>query len=436
MEHDLLIINAFFYDPTWPVPINKGFLSINNGLITGFGRMSELPAISARKTIEAENTLAMPGLINSHNHAAMTLFRGLADDLPLMIWLNEHIFPAEAQFVSEEMVYWCSKLAAAEMIMSGTTTVADGYFHEDQAAQAFADAGIRAIAAQGVIDFPAPGVPDPTKNVSSVADFINRWQDHELITPAVFCHSPYTCSAQTVKNAKDLAAKTSSRFFIHLAETEFEVRKSKEEYEVSPVKYLHQLGVLDESTVCVHSVWLDDEDLQILRDSGATVATCPESNMKLASGIAPLKEMLELGLTTGIGTDGCASNNNLDLFQEMNTCAKLHKVKNLDPTVLTAREVLKMATIGGAEVLGIAETTGSLEIGKRADLILLDLKAPHLTPFYKPESLLVYAAGGQDVTTVIINGKLIMENRQILSFDLTECMKQVDRLSKKITKPI
>jgi 5-methylthioadenosine/S-adenosylhomocysteine deaminase len=392
--------------------------------------MAELPAaITAKKTIDGAGCLLMPGLVNTHTHAPMTLFRGLADDLPLMTWLNEHIFPAEAKSVNPEMVYWCSKLAAAEMILAGTTTVADGYFLEDRVAQAFADCGLRAVAAQGVIDFPAPGVPDPTQNITAAAQFIDDWQNrNDLVTPAVFCHSPYTCSTDTLKRAKDIARQKNVKLFVHVAETKAEVEQLQEQHGTTPVRYLDSLGILDRDTLCVHCVWLDEEEIAILAQRGTGVSTCPQSNMKLGSGIAPLKELLKKNIPVGLGTDGCASNNTLDLFREMDLCAKLHKVKELDPTALPAGQILQMATWRGAEVLGLQEKIGSLAPGKTADLVLLDLQQPHLQPFYS-QDLLVYAANGADVSTVIINGRLVLENRRILTFDVQEVMERVRELA-------
>jgi 5-methylthioadenosine/S-adenosylhomocysteine deaminase len=413
--------------------VDNGFLHVKDGRIAAQGLMAELPAeIVPERSIDGAGSLLMPGLINTHTHAPMTLFRGLADDLELMTWLNEHIFPAEAKSVNPEMVYWCSKLAAAEMILSGTTTVADGYFLAEDVARAFTDCGLRSIVAQGVIDFPAPGVPDPAKNVAAAIKFIEVWKDkNELLTPAVFCHSPYTCSAATLQRAKEMARQKNVKLFVHVAETRGEAEQLQEQHGATPVRYLDSLGILDRDTVCVHCVWLDDEDIKILARSNASVSTCPQSNMKLGAGIAPLKELLDKKITVGLGTDGCASNNTLDLFQEMDLCAKLHKVKDLEPTALPAGQILKMATYGGAELLGLQQKTGSLEKGQAADLILLDLQQPHLQPFYNPD-LLVYAATGADVTGVIINGRLVMENRRILTFDVDETMARVRKLAENL----
>lgn len=434
LNHDLLIINAaLLAKPADRHLQEASYLAVANGAIAGIGKMTDLPTgFSADRVIDAGGNLVMPGLINCHSHGAMTLFRGLADDLPLMTWLNEHIFPAEARLVDAEMVYWCSKLAAAEMIMGGTTLVADAYFYEDAAARAFGEAGLRTVAAQGIIDFPAPGVPDPKQNITAAADFLKAWQGKSpLLTPALFCHSPYTCSPDTLQRAKALARNTGSLFFIHLAETREEAKQLMEHHGRTPVELLHGLGLLDELTICVHCVWLTERDIALLGETRAKVVTCPESNMKLASGIAPLSRLLDAGITVGLGTDGCASNNDLDLFQEMGSCARLHKVADLEPTHLPAATVLGMATGMGADVLGLAGHTGRLAEGLRADCIILDRKQPHLTPFHNPETL-VYAGRGSDVSTVLIDGKIVMQDRRILSFDLAETMRHVRRLAKRV----
>jgi len=435
MQYDILIINSTILplNPGMDELIHHGYVAIMSGKIAALGPMAELADKGGAVTIiDGRGKLVMPGLVNTHTHAPMTLFRGMADDLPLMTWLQEHIFPAEARSVNPEMVYWCAKLAAAEMILSGTTTVADGYFHEDRVAEAFVESGLRAVAAQGVIDFPAPGVPDPVRNVEAALEFIEHWQDKSaLVTPAVFCHSPYTCSPETLHRAKETARRKKVTFFVHVAETQSEVQQAKEQHRTTPLRYLDGLGILDKDTVCVHCVWLEAEEIEILARTGAGVSTCPQSNMKLGSGTAPLKEMLASGIPVGLGTDGCASNNRLDLFFEMDLCAKLHKVKDLDPTALPAQTVLRMVTLGGAEVLGLENDTGSLTPGKEADLILLDIKQPHLQPFYHPD-LLVYGASGADVSTSIIGGRLVMHNRRVLTLDVDETMIKVRKLAERL----
>jgi 5-methylthioadenosine/S-adenosylhomocysteine deaminase len=395
--------------------------------------MRELPPASGCRRIDASGCLVLPGLINTHNHAAMTLFRGLADDLPLMTWLQEHIFPAEARFVNEDMVYWSAMLAAAEMILAGTTCVADGYFHEDAAAEAFCEAGLRAVAAQGVIDFPAPGVPDPGRNVAAAAAFVERWHNrHPLLTPGIFCHSPYTCSPKTLQQAKALASERGAPFFIHVAETRDEVGIIGERYGCTPVAHLANLGILDRHTICVHGIWLTAADMDLLARTGAGVAVCPSSHMKLACGIAPVRDLLARRIPVGLGTDGCASNNTLDMFREMDLCAKLQKASRLEPTALPAGEILSMATRGGAALLGLEKQIGILAPGRKADLIVLDMAKPHLTPCYRGASHLVYAAGGADVRDVIIAGQLVMAGRKLLTIDVREAMARVRALARNV----
>jgi 5-methylthioadenosine/S-adenosylhomocysteine deaminase len=400
-------------------------MTVSGGRIEDIGRMDGIGEIDADLVIDAGCGVVLPGLVNSHCHAAMTLFRGMADDLELMAWLNDHIFPAEAKHVNPEMVYWCAKLGAAEMLLSGTTTVADGYFFEDEAARAFTGAGMRAVAAQGVVDFPVPGVADPADNIGSAVRFMDTWLGRdELITPAVFAHAPYTCSNRTLQKAKEETRRRGLPFFIHVAETEAELSLIREARGRSPVKHLDALGVLDEQTVCVHCVWVDDEDMDILARCRSGIVLCPQSNMKLASGMAPLAGMLDRQLIVGLGTDSAASNNSLDLFREMDLCAKMQKVRNLDPVAGKAGEVLRMATGNGAAVLGFGPQGGTLRIGAPADLIVVDRNSPHLQPFYGPD-LLVYAAVGSDVRHVIVNGRLVVQDRGLLTMDLGETMDRV-----------
>jgi 5-methylthioadenosine/S-adenosylhomocysteine deaminase len=440
MSDDILIINATVLSmagSSRPRLEADSYLYIQAGRISSMGRMAELPqTIHSRvmeHRIDAMGMLAMPGLINGHTHGAMTLFRGLADDLPLMTWLNKHIFPAEARHVDAEMVYWCTKLAAAEMILAGTTSCGDGYFYEDAAAKAFLETGLRAVAAQGIIDYPAPGVPDPAANISAARKFLETWQGRDdRVRPAVFAHSPYTCSADTLKKAKGLAREFHVPFFIHVAETREESRQIRVQHGLATVRYLEALELLDQDTVCVHCVWLEPEEIELLVRSGTKVVTCPTSNMKLGAGVAPVVTLLAGGAIVGLGTDGSASNNKLDLFAEMSQCANLHKVHHLDPTVTPAREILKMATVNGARVLGLGNDIGELAPGKKADIILLDLHQPHLVPMYTAD-LLVYGAVGADVTTVIIDGHLIMRERKILSFDVEETMVKVLEYSKAVS---
>jgi len=392
-------------------------------------------AYRAKKVLDRPDTLIMPGLINTHTHLAMTCFRGLADDLPLMTWLQQHIFPAEARHVSPEMVYAGSLLAMAEMILSGTTTFCDGYFFVDSVARAARDAGMRAVVSQGFIDFPTPDTPDPSRRLDNVERLLDSWGSASpLIRPALFCHSPYTCSPETLARIKEAARKAGVLYLVHLSETREEVALIQERYGKRPALHLNELGVLDEDTLAVHCVWLDEEEQEVLADRGVRVSHAPQSNMKLAAGIAPVPAMQDRGIPVALGTDGSASNNDLDLFREMDTAAKIHKVATGNPTVMDARQVVRMATAEGARALGLADRIGALEVGKAADLIILDLNQPHLTPMYSPYSHLVYAASGADVLTTIINGRIVMENRKLCTLDPEAVMEEVEGIAKHIRK--
>ncbi len=405
------------------------WLLIEGNTIHSFGEMEEIPSTPDAQHIDGTGKIVMPGLINAHNHCAMSLFRGLADDLELSEWLNEHIFPAEANNVTPEMVYWCSKLAAAEMILSGTTTVADGYFYENQAARAFLETGMRAVPAQGIIDFPAPGVPDPTKNIEAAENFLQEWQNRDQrITPALFAHSPYTCSPETLQRAKALAQKYHTTFFIHAAESRHEQQILLNPQGSSPIKHLAALELLDNETVLIHGIWLDDADRELISKSLAGIVICPSSHFKLASGIAEVPEMEQQGIRTGLGTDGCASNNNLDMFQEMDLLAKSQKLRTLDATALPASHALRAATTGNAALLGL-DKVGKIATGYKADLILLDMQQPHLQPCYS-QDFLVYNATGADVETVIINGDIVLKEREFTSLDVEECMAEVRTLAR------
>jgi len=408
--------------------IHDGFLAVSDDIITDMGTMNHAPNLPAARVVDGTGKLMMPGLINGHNHCAMTLFRGLADDLALTEWLHDHIFPAEKQHVSREMVYWCSRLAAAEMLLSGTTCVADGYFFSGEAARALRDCGMRAVIGHGVVDFPAPSVPDPAKNIDTVASFLNEWYGADpLITPAVFAHAPYTCSPKTLTRAKALADKYGVKFFTHLAESQREAEMIIDLKAETPLGHLAELDLLDSNVVLIHAIWLNDADLDQLAASGAHVVTCPQSNMKLASGIARIPEMMARGIGVGLGTDGCASNNSLDMFREMDIFAKLHKLSHLDATTIPARHALAAATSANAELLGLPNL-GRLAIGSTADLVLIDLNQPHLTPLYSPD-LLVYGASGRDVDSVMVNGTMVVEKRQIVSFDLNETLARIREMA-------
>jgi 5-methylthioadenosine/S-adenosylhomocysteine deaminase len=391
------------------------------------------PCPKAVEIIDAGNCLIMPGLINSHSHLAMTLFRGYADDLPLNDWLYKKIFPAEASHLDPENVYWGSLLGCMEMIASGTTGLIDGYFFQDATARAVQDAGLRALVAQGVIDYPAPGVPDPEKNLIAGREFIERWLNvSDLITPGLFCHSPVTCSADTLRGAMDISMEYLLPIQIHLSETTYEVEEIIKRTGQRPVPYLKGLGMLKKSLIAAHSIHLNDNEIDLLCGAGVSIVHAPESNMKLASGVARIPEMLRRGMTVGIGTDGCASNNNLDLFKEMDSAAKLGKVFTGNPVNMDARTVLKMATSHGARIMGLENETGTIEKGKKADIIVVDLNSPHMVPLYNPLSAMVYSAEGSDVRDVIVNGKILMKGRKFQTLDQEKVMERVRAISIRI----
>ncbi|VBB42573.1 5-methylthioadenosine/S-adenosylhomocysteine deaminase 2 [uncultured Desulfatiglans sp.] len=417
-------------------PLEKATIRIGSGRIIGIDTAPEGPAadVEALDHIDATGCIVMPGLVNAHTHAAMTLFRGYADDLPLQQWLFERIFPAEAAFLSDDTVYWGALLGCLEMIASGTTCFADGYFFQDATARAVHEAGLRAVIAQGVIDFPAPGVPDPADNIREACSFMKRWQGaSDRITPGIFCHSPMTCSAATLKAGAEAAERYGTPFQIHLSETRGEVDQILHQTAKRPVFYLDDLGVLNDRMTAAHAVHLDRDEMGLIKERGVRLVNVPESNMKLASGVAPVIGFLRLGIPMGLGTDGCCSNNNLDMFQEMDTAAKVSKVFSADPVALTARDVLRMATSLGAAVLGLEDRVGTVEAGKAADLIVIDLQKPHLRPVYDPYSALVYAASGGDVRDTIVQGRILMRNRSFVTLDANEIMRKVSAIAQRIT---
>lgn len=416
-------------------PIPGARVLISKGRITDIGKTDEvkLPSDGRFEIINARDAIIMPGLINTHTHSAMTLFRGMADDLPLKQWLFQKIFPAEAKFLSPETVYWGALLGCLEMIASGTTCFADGYFFQDQTVRAAHDAGLRGLIAQGVIDFPAPGIPDPGENIKTAREFIDRWIGFsDLIIPGIFCHSPLTCSSQTLSKALNISKKYNLPLQIHLSETAEEVHEIIKRYGKRPVHYLDQLGLIDRSLIAAHGVHLNNKEIKLLKKKGVKVVHVPESNMKLSSGVASISRMLKTGLTLGLGTDGCSSNNDLDLLSEMDSAAKLAKVFDLNPLSLNAGEVLKMATTGGATVMGLEKEIGTLEKGKRADIIVVDLNQPHLCPLYDPISALVYSANGADVKDVIVDGRVLMKERKFTTINADEVMGKVKEISQRL----
>jgi len=410
--------------------IENGCLGIEGDSITYLGREAK-GTINTVNTIDAKGGLILPGLINGHTHAAMTLFRGLADDLPLMDWLNHYIFPVESR-MDNDFVYLGASLACAEMIMSGTTTFCDMYLFEDETARAAQSIGIRCLVGEVLYDFDSPNYGPVEKGLQYTESLINKWRDDPLVSIAVEPHAPFTCSPELLTATNEMALKYQVPLIIHLAETHSEVNEIQKRYGKRPVEHLRSLGLLGPHLIADHCVHLNDHEIDVMAECKVNVIHNPESNMKLASGIAPIPKMLASGIHVGLGTDGCASNNNLDLLVEMDMAAKLHKVATMDPTTMNALTVLRMATIDGAKALGMDQDIGSLETGKKADIIIININKPHLTPMYNPYSHIVYAARGDDVTHVVVNGKLMMNDRKILTVDLVDIMAKARKKSKEI----
>ena len=370
-----------------------------------------------RDTIDASGQIILPGLINTHTHAPMVLYRGLADDLPLMEWLNNYVFPAESKTVSPEFVRAGTRLAALEMIESGTTTFADMYYFEEEIARETRRAGLRGVLGQTIIQFPVADAKTPADALARAEVFIKEFKGDSLITPAVAPHAIYTLDGPTLRAARDLSRRHDVPTLIHLAESHDELRVAEERRAVSPVAYLEGLGFLGPGVVGAHGVWVSDADIQVLKTRNVGISHNPESNMKTASGTAPVPAYLRAGVSVGLGTDGAASNNDLDMFEAMRIAALVHKNQTVDPSTLSARTALEMATIRGARVLGMDARVGSLEAKKRADLITVSVSGARQTPMYDPISHLVYVIHGDDVRNTIVNGRVLMRDRKVLTLD-------------------
>ncbi len=408
----------------------KGFLGVTGDTISLVGTDGNAPP-EGEKVIDARGGLVLPGLINGHTHAAMTLFRGLADDLPLMDWLNHYIFPVESR-MDADFVHTGTLLACAEMIMSGTTTFCDMYLFEQEVARAAHLAGMRCIVGEVLYDFESPNYGPVEKGLEYTEAMIREWSADPLVSVAVEPHSLFTCSPGLLVACHDLARKHEVPLVIHVAETLTEIEEIQGKYRKTPLAHLDSLGMLGPHLIADHCVHLDQQDMELLHENDVKVIHNPESNMKLASGVAPVPDMIMRGITVGLGTDGCASNNNLDLFTEMDTAAKLHKVHRMDTTVMDAITVFRMATIEGARALGLEQDIGSLEVGKKADIIILDTQKPHLTPLFNPFSHIVYAAKGNDVSHTIINGRIVMEDRRLLTLPLPDLFEKVDNQANRV----
>ena len=398
--------------------IANGAVAIDGADIVGVDTADAIARqFRGRETINSSGQIVLPGLINTHTHAAMVLFRGLADDLALSEWLNKYIFPAEAKTVSPEFVRAGTRLAALEMIQSGTTTFTDMYYFEEEVAAVTKAAGLRGVLGQTVIQFPVSDAKTPADALVRAEAFIKAFKDDPLVTPAVAPHAMYTLDGPTLKAARELSRRYSVPTLIHLAETRDEIQTAQERFKASPVAYLHSLGFLGPGVLGAHGVWVSDADIAMLKARSVGISHNPESNMKLASGTAPVPGYLRADVAIGLGTDGAASNNDLDMFEAMRFAALLHKHASVDPRAVSARAVLEMATIRGARALGMETRIGSLEPRKRADVITVSLNGARQTPMYDAVSHLVYVIHGDDVLNTIVNGHVLMRDRKVLTLD-------------------
>lgn len=398
--------------------IEDGAVAVKGGRIVAVGTRAEISSkYSARETIDARGKVVVPGLINGHTHVPMTLFRGLADDMDLQEWLTKYIFPAEAKNVSEEFVRVGTRLGLAEMIRGGTTTYCDMYYFEDAIADETQKAGVRAVLGETVIDFPVADNKTWPEAMTYTEKFLRKWKGNALITPAIAPHAPYTVSEEHLKEVRALSDKLGAPIVIHVSETRKEVEDITKQKGAPPVDYLARIGFLNDRVIAAHVVHPSAEELTVLKRLGVGVVHNPQSNMKLASGVAPVPQMLQADLDLGLGTDGAASNNDLNMWEEVDTAAKLHKVYTMDPKVVSAEQAFEMATIRGARALHLEKEIGSIEEGKRADLVIVDLDDLNQTPLYNIYSHLVYATKADDVRTVIIEGRVIMRDKGLLTLD-------------------
>jgi 5-methylthioadenosine/S-adenosylhomocysteine deaminase len=414
--------------------IENGAIAVTGDTIAAIGTTEILKKTypNAKFTWE-EHGLIIPGLINTHTHAAMSFLRGLADDLPLMDWLEKHIFPIEAK-LNEEIVYQSSLLSIAEMIRSGTTSFCDMYLFSKEVARAVDESGIRGWVGEVLYDFPSPCYGELENGLSYLQDMFSEYHQNPLVTITTDPHSVYTCSPELLTRLGTVAADNDSLYVIHLSENDVEVDTCRQRYGCRPVEHLNNLGLLNKSTLASHCVKINSSDMDLMQKNGISVSHCIESNMKLASGLAPIVEMKRHGINISLGTDGSASNNNVDMFSEMSSVAKIHKVRCMDPTVMGAEETFHAATIGGARALNVENKIGSLEVSKKADFIVLDLDQPHMVPMYSVPSHLTYVARGSDVIHSFVGGRQLMRNRQLLTIDEQKLLTTMRKMSDTIVQ--
>lgn len=410
--------------------IPDGNLLIENGIIKGISH-GKIEAPDAEIT-DAKGMFVMPGFINTHTHVPMTMFRGFADDLPLHTWLTEHIFPAEARMVTPENVRLAARFAFIEMIKSGTTCFNDMYFFEDIIAEEAKKAGIRGVMGESLIDFPTASFKTVEEGLRLSEALIEKWQGDPVIHPSVCAHAPYTCSKNTLQKAKQLADRYDTLLQIHVAETRKEAEDITAQTGMPAAEYLYSIGLLDANVIAAHCVWLNPHEVELLARTGTSIGHCPKSNLKLASGIADIDNYTKAGITISIGTDGTASNNTLDMVEEMRFAALLPKAVHYDPESTDARTALQMATINGAKAIGLDHITGSLETGKSADLLLINAEASNMVPVYDEYSAIVYAMNSKNVRSSMVHGQWIMKNRELCYIDKEETLEQMKQLALKI----
>jgi len=415
--------------------LEGGAVAIERGRIVAVGPASELAAsYPEHRRVDATGKIVLPGLINAHTHAPMVLFRGLADDLELMDWLENHIFPAEAEHVDEDFVRAGTRLACLEMLAGGTTTFVDMYYFEDAIAEEADRCGMRAVVGETLIDFPAPDHATWEEAVAYTRAFVARWKDHPRIRAAVAPHSAYTVSGEHLREAHALAEELDAPLLTHLVEAPSELEQVRQRTGTTSIAFMDSLGVLTDRMVAAHVVWPEPAEIALLAERGVGAVHCPQSNMKTAAGVAPVPALLAAGVAVGLGTDGAASNNDLDLWEEIDTAAKLHKVAALDPTLIDARQALRMATIEGARALDLEEEIGSLEAGKRADLIVVRTDGFHQRPYSNPYSLLVYSTKAADVETVVVEGRVVVENGRVLTLDAEAVLTEAEAWRERISR--
>ena len=415
--------------------IENGAVAIRGDRIVGVGTRAEIDSrFQAAHRLDRPDAILAPGLIDTHTHAAMSLFRGIADDKKLQDWLDNYIFPAEAKNVTPDFVRWGTRLGCLEMLLGGTTTFTDMYYFEDVVAEVAKEAGMRGVLGETIIKFPVADNKTPADALQFTEKYLTRFRNDPLVVAAVAPHALYTNSDETLRAARALADKYSAPLIIHLSETKKENDDILAERHMTPTKVLDRLGVLTGRTVAAHCVWVDEADMAILKARGVGIAHCPSSNMKLGSGVAPVVRMLALDLPVGLGPDGPAgSNNDFNMFEEMDLAAKLQKVTTLNPEVLPASMALEMATIRGARALGMEKEIGSLETGKRADLIVVRLDRPNAVPMYDPISQMVYALKGEDVLDVMVNGKPVVTDGRILTLNEAQILQKAAEYRVKVS---